>query len=255
MNCIKRVSLLCCAVIVVTFSTAGNSQTILPNFVSSNTYSLIDSYRDLLSQTNIKSCTYDNTGNPASNPKVKGSYYCTYNAMPAKGYNKGTAGFVSYASWYWYDHTDPKTSIPFHTAWFSSDIQANAVLCTDCWPKPIVNPFDAETNMDNHVFQVVLVPVAAYQAKKMKATLFSQAEDATNPFASIQVKASDIKQINEVYAEKPYDYMSKFNLASFQNPYSSVGIICDVLMKNGNVVKCYVFNNYDGGTMMWKRKV
>jgi hypothetical protein len=42
-------------------------------FVSSNAHSLVDAYRDLVTQTNTKSCTYDNSGNPASLPQVKGS--------------------------------------------------------------------------------------------------------------------------------------------------------------------------------------
>lgn len=233
------------------FCQALNSQTASNSyFVSSNTHSLIDSYRDLLTQTNVKSCTYDNTSTGTSG--VKGSYYCDYSAMSAKGYNSGVAGFVSFSSWYWYVHTDPKNTIPFHTAWFSSQTQANAVLCPDCWPKPIVNPFPATANMDNHVFEVVLVPVAAYQQKNLRATKFSHGGDATDPFVGIEIKATDVKKIYEITVEGYGGYMSKNVSAAYNNLYSSVGIICEVLLKNGTVLKCYVFNNYDGGTMVWK---
>jgi hypothetical protein len=224
-------------------------------FVSSNAHSLIDAYRDLVTQTNTKSCTYDNSGNPASQPQVKGSYYCTFNAMPAKGYSSGTAGFVSFSASYWYTHTDPKQTTAFHTAWVSSHIQEIAILCPDCYQKPLVNPFPTSVNMDNHVFEAILVPVKAYQQGRMNASVFAHAEDATNPFAAVQIKASNIAKIYEVSFEGAGGYMSLNVATPYNDVHSSVGLVCDVLLKNGKVVKCYVFNNYDGaGTMIWKIK-
>jgi hypothetical protein len=223
-------------------------------FVSSNAHSLIDSYRDLVTQTNIQSCTYDNSSNPASLPQVKGSYYCTFNAMSAKGYSSGTAGFISFSAWYWYTHTDLKSTIAFHTAWFSSHAPEIAVLCPDCYQKPLVNPFPTTVNMDNHVFQAIFVPVNAYHQRRMNAFLFSDAGDSVTPFAGVQIKASDIAKIYDLSMEGAGGYMSLNLPTQYNNVNSSVGLVCEVLLKNGKVVKCYLFNNYDGGTMIWKVK-
>jgi hypothetical protein len=175
--------------------------------------------------------------------------------MSAKGYNAGAAGFVSFSAWYWYAHTESKYTIAFHSAWFSSEIQENAVICKDCWHQPLVNPFPATVNMDNHVFEAILVPVKAYQQGRMNASVFSHAEDATNPFAAIQIKASDVAKIYDVSIEGAGGYMNLNLPTQYNEVHSSVGLICDVLLKNGKTMKCYVFNNYDAsGTMIWKGK-
>jgi hypothetical protein len=175
--------------------------------------------------------------------------------MPAKGYGAGTAGFVSFSAWYWYMHPDIKSTIAFHTAWFSSEIQENAVLCKDCWHQPLVNPFPATANMDNHVFEAIFVPVSAYQQRKMNVFSFAHAEDAVNPFAAVQIKASDIAKIYDVFMEGTGGYMSLKLPTQYNDAHSSVGLVSEVLLKNGKTVKCYLFNNYDGaGTMIWKVK-
>jgi hypothetical protein len=245
-----------CTIFATVITSCSTLKTSLSNyFVSSNAHSLMDSYRDLITQTNTKECPYDNTGNPAANPKVKGNRYTSFSAMTAKGYNAGTTGYISFSSWYWFEHTEPKSTIPFHTAWFSDSIQANAVLCKSSWPIPIVNPFPSTANIDNHVFEVILVPIAVYQSANLTASLFSHAEDIANPFAAVQIKAADIKVINDVYIEADGEYMSKKIASKYSDVNSSVGIICDVIMKNGQALSCYVFNNYDGsGTMHWKNK-
>jgi hypothetical protein len=223
-------------------------------FVSSNAHNLIDSYRDLVTQTNTKSCTYDNSSNPGV-PHVKGTYYCTYSAMSAKGYNVGTAGYISFSSWYWHTHTEPKTTMAFHTAWFSSELKQAAVLCPDCYQKPLVNPFPATTDIDNHVFEVILVPVSVYRRRKMTTVSFLHAEDATNPFATVQIKAINVAKIHDVSVEAAGGYMDLHVTISYNNVHSSVGLMCDVLLKSGKSVKCYIFNNYDGSqTMVWKQK-
>jgi hypothetical protein len=244
-----------CTALAALFMSCSTLKTSLTNYyVSSNAHSLIDSYRDLVTQTNTKECPYDNTGNPAANPKVKGNRYTVFSAMSAKGYSAGTVGYISFSSWYWFEHTEPKSTIPFHTAWFSDSIQANAVLCKSSWPIPIVNPFPSTVNIDNHVFEVILVPVKAYQSANLTTTVFSHAEDTANPFAAVQIKAADIKTINDVYIEEEAGYMSKKITAKYTDVNSSVGLICDVVMKNGQSLSCYIFNNYDGGTMRWKNK-
>jgi hypothetical protein len=224
-------------------------------FISSNAHSLVDAYRDLVTQTNTKSCTYDNSGNPASLPQVKGSYYCTFNAMSAKGYSAGTAGFVSFSATYWYTHTEPKYTIPFHTMWFSSHAPEIASICSDCYQNPLVNPYPASVNMDNHSFEAIFVPVQAYHQRRMNAFSFAHAEDAVNPFAAIQIKASDIAKIYDLSMEGAGGYMNLNIPTQYNNVNSSVGLVSEVLLKNGKMVKCYLFNNYDGaGTMIWKVK-
>jgi hypothetical protein len=224
-------------------------------FVSSNAHSLLDTYRDLVTQTNTQDCIYDNTGNPDANPPVKGNRHCTFSAMSAKGYNVGAPGFVSFASWYWFEHTNPITSNSFHSAWFSDTIEANAVLCRNTWPQPIVNPFKADVAIDNHVFEVILVPVSTYQSGYATTSLFVSGEDPANPFTSMLVKAADIQAINDVYLEAPTGYMNAYLSDKYNSSYSSVGIICEVVLKTGEKKACYIFNNYDdSGTLQWKNQ-
>jgi hypothetical protein len=240
---------------LVLFSAACTFLNAQSYFVSSNANSLIDAYRDLVTQTNTKSCTYDNSGNPASQPQVKGSYYCTFNAMPAKGYSVGAPGFVSFSATYWYTHTDPKSTIPFHTMWFPAHAQEIASIGPEGYQNPLVNPYPSSVNMSNQSFEAILVPVNAYHQRNLRAFIFQHAEDTANPFAAVQIKAADIAKIHEVSMEGAGGYMSVNLPTQYNDVRSSVGLICEVVLKNGRTMKCYIFNNYDGaGTMIWKAK-
>ena len=228
-------------------------------FVSQNAHSLVDSYRDLVKFVNSDStCTY-NDGKTIVHRR------CTYSAMPTKGYlsNLKGKGYISFSSFYvTSDNTVPNETIPFNSLWISDSLKAYIVSvwanCVACYPKPIVYPIPTIINgigTQNGVFEVILVPVSTYQAGMRKDYLFSNAANATNPMLSIVIKAADIKAINELYMEKEGGYMSKNLPLRYNDINSSVGIVCNILLNNGNRVECYIFNNYDGGTLLWKEQI
>ena len=233
-----------------------------PYFVSANAHALIDTYRDLVSKTNTDTCdiVYDNRPqNPTPSAVAYGNYTCTYSAMPVKGYysGAGTAGYVSFSSVYWHWHNQPNVTIPFRTVWFSDDADVRNALCQECIPIPIVNPI----KIHDHSFQAVLVPITAYQSSGLTVGNFINQidNDPSNPFIPIAIKATDINKINDVSIECDGGYMSKLLPTQYNNIRSSVGVVCEVVLKNGNVINCYVFNNEDGhngliGRIVWKEK-
>ena len=73
-----------------------------------------------------------------------------------------------------------------------------------------------------------------------------------NPFLPYAIKASDVKKINDVWVECDGEYMSTNLSTAYKNVKSSVGIVCEVVLKNGSIVNCYVFNNEDNHRIVWK---
>ena len=229
-------------------------------FVSANAHCLIDPYRDLINKKNIGECPYDDG-------IVKVSRQCVWSAMPAKGYNIGAVGYVTFVSLHhssYQNLADPlnpvnrKHTLPFHTAWIADTIDdIRAVFangCTDCLAKPFVFPFPKEAQ--NHVFEVLLVPVSIYQRRRCTTTTFSD-----NPtfapsgiLSDLAISPNDIQEIGDVCLEASGGYMNRNIVDSYNRESSSVGIICYVLLKNGRSVPCYVFNNYDEGALVWKIK-
>jgi hypothetical protein len=69
-------------------------------FVSGNAHDLVDSYRDLVNEKNIKNCDYDNTGG-LDTVKVKGNRQMVSAAMSAKVFMNGAAGYTSFLSYKW----------------------------------------------------------------------------------------------------------------------------------------------------------
>ncbi len=217
------------------------------DFLSSNAHALIDSYRDLVEQKGTTSCTYD--------PTIR--YYCVSAAMSAKGYNLGcydygcsrqVYGAVSFVSSYFYDHYDAPSRACFRTIWAEKGIYP-ALMCPDAIPAVVLYPYDHNVTQ-NHSFQAIMVPVAAYQAFSDPIKRLTIGYTA---LTSLAVKPEDIKAINDVYLECPTGYIKRTETQNYADVHSSKGIICDILLKNGQNISCYIINNYDGaGTLIWK---
>jgi hypothetical protein len=219
-----------------------------PDFVSANAHALIDSYRDLIDQKGTTPCTYD--------PTIR--YYCVSSAMPANGYNSGcydmacsrqVYGAVSFVSAYYFAHYDAPSRAYFSTIWAEKGIYP-ALMCPEAIPETVLYPFEHD-NTQNHVFQSVMVPVGAYQAFPDPQKRLAIGYPALTRLA---VKPEDIKSINDVYLECPTGYIKRTEGTNYADVRSSKGIICDILLKNGQNIQCYLINNYDGaGTLLWKK--
>jgi hypothetical protein len=71
-------------------SSCNTLQTKSSFLVSSNAHDLVDSYRDVVNEKNIKNCDYDNTGG-LDTVIVKGNRQMVTAAMSAKGFMAGAA--------------------------------------------------------------------------------------------------------------------------------------------------------------------
>jgi hypothetical protein len=236
-----------------------------PFFVSLNAHSLIDSYRDLVKPINTNDCDYDNSTN-SEVLKVKGNRRYVASAMTAKGYAGGSAGYVTFISYHWVEYSflnEPNKSIiglttPFRTAWLMPDDSISfGIRCVACLPKPVVFPYSKSPNVTNASFMTLLIPVSKYQASGL--LISNTSNDSTgaaiDPLLSLAINSTEIKGINDVYMEEESGYMNSKLTAKYADEYSSIGVICDVVLKSGVTEKCYIFNNYDGaGTLVWKVK-
>jgi Secretion system C-terminal sorting domain len=219
-----------------------------PDFISANAHTVIDSYRDLIDQRGTITCVYD--------PTIR--YYCVSSAMAANGYNLGcydvscsrqVYGAVTFVSSYFFDHYDAPSRAYFRTMWAEKGIYP-ALVCPDAIPETVLYPFD-HNSTQNHVFQSIMVPVGAYQAFADPQKRLAIGYPALTALA---VKPEDIKSINDVYLECPTGYIKRTEGTNYADVHSSKGIICDILLKSGQNIQCYLINNYDGaGTLLWKK--
>jgi hypothetical protein len=230
-------------------------------FVSPNAHSLFDSYRDLVAKNNVNKFPYD------SLPRLKGNRNYVASAMTAKGYNVQNplrSGYLTFMSFNWSEYKflqEPNRSNKEATAFFTTHWLSEATAkggfpgCNECLPKPIV--FFQTPNEENHLFKTVLVPVSKYQSSGVLDTKPEDTGDGyiKGLFLDLAISTNDIKAINDIYIEGGGEYMSKKLTTNYNDTHSSVGLICEVLLKSGMSEKCYVFNNCDGsGTLIWKVK-
>ena len=229
-------------------------------FVSSNAHDLIDSYRDLVNEKNIKNCDYDNTGG-LDTIKVKGNRQMVTAAMSAKGFMRGTVGYTSFLSYRWntYSYTnqpskDVKSVVaPFYSIWFGKEDSTRVLglRCDSCKPNPM-----AYAAAGMHVFSCILVPVEKYKTAGIIETIATTdgTLQLTGPFLPLAINCNDIKAIQDVYIEDEAGYMNQKHADKYNNINSSIGLVCDVVLKNGEQMACYIFNNVDGNYLFWKNK-
>lgn len=231
-------------------------------FVSSNAHSLFDSYRDIIDTNNIFVFPYKDE----ITTHVSGNRNYVASAMTAKGYNVQnplTSGYLTFMSFNWSEYKflqDPNKSNKEATAFFTthwlSDTSARTLFagCNNCLRQQIV--FSQKLG-ENHGFKTVLVPVSKYQNSGILDTnpIDKSGGYIEGPLLDLAISTNDIRAINDIYIEDDGGYMSKILTVNYNNTHSSVGLICEVLLKSGASEKCYVFNNYDGsGTLTWKVK-
>ena len=188
--------------------------------------SLIESYERLVAGTGISKC---NVG-PNSSP--------TYNVSSAinTGYSTVRIPYTSF-----YQEQNPY----FRTVWAA---QAGSYTYYGACPppSPIGYPLNAG-NTENHVFAARLVPVEAYQAFR-----------GDKSYAGLegvgQVYVQDISQISDVYLEGDGGFIAKTEPTSYNNPFSSKGIVVVAQLKQRKEPALfYIINNYDAaGTLDWK---
>jgi hypothetical protein len=218
-------------------------------FVSANAHALIDSYRDLIA---IK-----NTGDlPYAKDNITGNRRCVAGSMPGKGYGGAVSGYVTFTSYYWFEYSfganplnlnNNIVNTSFHTHWYSPERVA-ALFGSDKGneiyiPKPIVLNGTQTQN-----YSVLLVPIKAYQNSGLKDASIQMGIDKDyidSPLVNIAINTTEVKAINDVYLEGQNGYMSKNLSTNYNNLYSSIGLIVEVQLKNGDTKKCYVFNNYE----------
>jgi hypothetical protein len=218
-------------------------------FVSANAHALIDSYRDLISSKNTGDLAY-------AKDNITGNRRCVAGSMPGKGYGGAESGYVTFTSYYWEAYSfganplNLNTNIvttAFHTHWFS---QATLpALFGDDNSKQIYIPNPIVANgTETHNYSVMFVPVKVYQNSGIKDAVIQSGIDKEyieSPLVNIAINTGDIKAINDVYMEGQNGYMSKNLPINYNNVASSIGVIVEVQLKNGDTKKCYVFNNYE----------
>jgi hypothetical protein len=219
-----------------------------PDFISAQAHVLIDSYRDLIDQNGTTNCVYTSGI----------QYRCVTSGMPAYGYNLGyyhdsdgqkVYGTVTFVSSYFFDHYDAPSRAYFRTMWADKSIYP-ALVCPEAIPEVVQYPF-AYNNTQNHTFQAIMVPVSSYQSFPDPNKRLALGYPALTALA---IKPEEIKAINDIYLECPSGYIRRTESQNYADVQSSKGIVCELLLKNGQTVQCYVINNYDGGgTLLWKK--
>jgi hypothetical protein len=229
-------------------------------FVSSNAHDLVDSYRDLVNEKNIKNCDYDNTGG-LDTVIVKGNRQMITAAMSAKGFMGGAAGYTSFLSYKWNTYSyasQPSKDVkpvtaPFYSIWFGKEdsIRVLGLRCDSCKPNPMAN---APSGM--HVFSCILVPIEKYKTAGISETIPTNDTSLrlTGPFLPLAINCNDIKAIQDLYVEDEAGYMNQKHADKYSNINSSIGLVCDVVLKTGEQTPCYIFNNVDGNYLVWKNK-
>jgi hypothetical protein len=230
-------------------------------FVSANAYSLLDSYRDLISKTNTGDLDY-------AKDNVSGTRRLVAASMPGKGFGGAVKGYVTFTSYYWTNYSfganplnlDSKiVTTAFHTQWYMENqvptlfgaASSNEIFI----PQPIV----LNTNGGTQLYCALLVPVKTYQSSGLKDSVIQFKDDAdymNSPLVNIAINTADIKSINEVSMEGTNGFMSRNLPLRYNNVYSSIGVIVEVQLKNGETKKCYIFNNHEiaDSRLVWKNK-
>lgn len=161
--------------------------------------------------------------------------------MPAKYYIRSNlAGIITFGVFY---RTDRSAYDHLRVIWSSAN--NNAVGYTyygACVPNPIIFPAGLG---ENHVYSAKLIPVDQYKTLKAPVTDINTVSG---------VRIADIATILRVYIEGKSGYIASAEKASYDRPFSSKGIVAQVRLKSGQQVFCYLINNYDDNTVLWKQK-
>jgi hypothetical protein len=225
-------------------------------FVSANAHSLIDTYRNIVSETNTNLCPYPGDSAVANRR-------CNYSAMPLNGI-KGSKGegYISFLSYNNFEYrfifeitrSIKPSIVSFRTIWMADADIPRLPICENCYPKPIVLPI----GLIDHKFETVLVPVDSYQSSGIMDTDYIGDSRVVSPnsILDLAINSTEIRAINDVFMEKDGGFSSTKFPIKYNSEYSSVGLICEVILKNNTKLDCYIFNNEDliSNRFRWKVK-
>ena len=200
--------------------------------LTSSAESLIESFRSLVTGLGVNNC------NTKENP-IPG----VASAMAAKYYTGSQlAGMVTFVSFY-----EPKNRKDvFRVTWASNAHNSLGFRYYGvCPPDPIVFPAGLS---ENHVYGAKLIPFDDYLAFKGPVRNYSTMLSVPG------LNIADIADIINVYVEGNDGYTAAVEQDSYDYPFSSKGIVVVVALRNGRWVSCYLLNNYDSGTLVWKEK-
>jgi len=100
-------------------------------------------------------------------------------------------------------------------------------------PVPLIWPYGNCPICTNDVYVLKFVPVTSFQQLQPNPVW-----NGNNLIPGITL--TDVKTIKNYYIEKNGDFISKMYPKLYTNPYSALGIICDIELKTHEVIKCYM---------------
>lgn len=186
--------------------------------------SMLNAFKNLVRGAGVKSCNAAVISRPSFMPA---KYYISSN-LPV---------IMTFGVFY---RTDRSAYDHLRVIWASTI--ASYSYYGACAPNPIIFPSGLG---ENHVYSAKLIPVNQYKAINAPVTDINKVSG---------VRIADIAQITRVYIEGKSGYIATTEKASYDRPFSSKGIVAQVILKNGQQVSCYLINNYDGDTLLWKQK-
>ncbi|MBO0933022.1 hypothetical protein [Fibrella aquatilis] len=194
---------------------------------------MMDMFSKLVAKSGVEQC--------GENNKVVNSLT---SAMPLEYVqNSKKKGIITYAVFFKtappYDETEGSDRV--RAAWAS---RAGAYeYYGACIPEPIVYP--DTTVSPNEVYGIKFVPIARYNVLKVKDDI-----NKINGFPIAQ-----IRNIVNVYIEARNGYIATQEKGSYTDAKSSKGVVAVIESISGQLIKCYVLNNYDGvgGQLVWKQ--
>jgi hypothetical protein len=189
--------------------------------------------------------------------------YCRNDTMPASCYNKGNSTYKGDSS----HVTFLATQYPyrsgnkycFNIGWTKD---WGSGTCQGCIPKKVYFPFNPET-ASNQVYELIFVPVSKYKGLRNNDHSL-QGDNYHKQVKLLAIQPIDMAKIDtlSLFLESTDGYMNKQpkEKEHYHEIYSSKGVVCEVTLKTGEKIQCYVLNDYDGGsiegsgTVRWKEK-
>ncbi len=197
---------------------------------------LMQTYQDLVKKFGVDTCNAGGDVHFSQSFNVSG-------VMNASGFGYHPtlplySGVVTFMAFYYQDSTS------FRTIW--GGVPDDFATYRACVPDSII--FKRPRAGENHIYELWLIPVAAYQA----AT-------GTKDYKSVRGlaigKTQDITAIENIRLEASTGYMKQNELALYNHAGSPRGFLCDVSIK-GQTVKtpCYIIDNADNAAVFWKKE-
>lgn len=204
--------------------------------------SLLEAMRDLITGTGVKDC-FNNKDQPI--PSLA-------SIMPIKYYNDlPGSSQVSFVVYYTPNNVNPSDKVEgpdrFRFSWSIGTL--GFTYYGTCIPEPFL-PLPNITNIENHVYAIKLFPINQYRNLKTAGEKnFVSLIDVEG------VKPADIAEIMGVFIEPSNGYIATTEKANYEDLYSSKGLVVVVKLKKGQIVPCYLINNYEySRTIKWKQQ-